>query len=312
MFDTSSIILFVGAACILAFIVHGLWFSDRPKNRKLEKDNEHDQELSKSRQIGKVRIVSSDLSSSTEASDLGSTKIAKHSNARGSKTTVRVSARVNLPSDFDQGKLDERASITVNQQRLTNPDPYGYQEAPQGYSEPQPGYAAPGYQGAAPGYQGYPDAAAEYTPERELYEIILTADRAHPYRGEDIEALCAHYGFIQGFVQDHYKIYFVYENATTKDAEVFRICSMDDQYYFPENMQGATFSAIALYMLLPPRGKAFAYFKALRMASEIFLNQLGGVMEDQNRQPLTLQDLDQMALELQRYDGGRTLNHPAG
>ena len=38
MFDPSSIILFVGAACILAFIIHGLWFSDRPKNRKLEKD----------------------------------------------------------------------------------------------------------------------------------------------------------------------------------------------------------------------------------------------------------------------------------
>ena len=48
-----------------------------------------------------------------------------------------------------------------------------------------------------------------------------------------------------------------------------------------------------------------AYFKALRMASEIFINQLGGVMGDQNRQPLSAADLDQMALELQRYDGGR-------
>ena len=59
-------------------------------------------------------------------------------------------------------------------------------------------------------------------------------------------------------------------------------------------------------MRLPQRGKGFAYFKALRMASEIFIDQLGGVMEDQHRMPLSAEALDQMALELQRYDGGRT------
>lgn len=33
--DSSSLILIVGALAILAFVVHGLWFSGRSINRKL-------------------------------------------------------------------------------------------------------------------------------------------------------------------------------------------------------------------------------------------------------------------------------------
>ena len=290
MFDPSSIILFVGAACILAFIIHGLWFSDRPKNRKLEKDNERDQELSKARQVGKVRIVSSDLGSS-EGQDSDSLKISKESSAHhtGSKTKVRVSVRMPESADnFGIEDVQNNASIAVNPQRPNS----GITVQPQIY-EPQSNI---------PDYQG----SEEYDTDRDVYEIILAADQDRPYLGVDIEALCAQYGFIQGFIQDNFKIYFVYENATTKDNEVFRICSMEPPYYFPDNMQNFSTSSIALYMKRPQRGKAFAYFKALRMASEIFINQLGGVMEDQHRMPLTAEALDQLAFELQRYDGGHT------
>lgn len=290
MFDPSSIILFVGAACILAFIIHGLWFSDRPKNRKLEKDSERDQELSKARQVGKVRIVSSDLGSS-DGQDSESIKISKESSTHqaGSKTKVRVSVRVPESADnFGIEDVQNNASIAVNPQRPNS----SLSVQPQIY-EPQ---------SSVP---NYPDAD-EFKPDRDVYEIILAADKERPYLGADIEALCAQYGFIQGYIQDNFKIYFVYENATTKDNEVFRICSMEYPYYFPDNMQNFSTSSIALYMRLPQRGKGFAYFKALRMASEIFIDQLGGVMEDQHRMPLSAEALDQMALELQRYDGGRT------
>ena len=46
--DSSSIILIVGAVAILAFVVHGLWFSGRSINRKLVKTSKEDQEIANS------------------------------------------------------------------------------------------------------------------------------------------------------------------------------------------------------------------------------------------------------------------------
>lgn len=55
--DSSSLILIVGAIAILAFVVHGLWFSGRSINRKLVKSSKEDQEIANSTAVGKVRIV---------------------------------------------------------------------------------------------------------------------------------------------------------------------------------------------------------------------------------------------------------------
>ncbi|MGN1281917.1 MAG: cell division protein ZipA C-terminal FtsZ-binding domain-containing protein [Succinivibrio sp.] len=55
--DSSSLILIVGAIAILAFVVHGLWFSGRSINRKLIKTSKEDQEIASSSAVGKVRIV---------------------------------------------------------------------------------------------------------------------------------------------------------------------------------------------------------------------------------------------------------------
>ena len=43
--DSSSLILIVGALAILAFVVHGLWFSGRSLNRKLVNTSKEDQEI---------------------------------------------------------------------------------------------------------------------------------------------------------------------------------------------------------------------------------------------------------------------------
>ncbi len=55
--DSSSIILIVGAIAILAFVVHGLWFSGRSVNRKLVKNSKEDIEIANSQAVGKVRII---------------------------------------------------------------------------------------------------------------------------------------------------------------------------------------------------------------------------------------------------------------
>ena len=55
--DSSSLILIVGALAILAFVVHGLWFSGRSLNRKLVNTSKEDQEIQQSSAVGKVRIV---------------------------------------------------------------------------------------------------------------------------------------------------------------------------------------------------------------------------------------------------------------
>ncbi len=58
--DPGAIALIVGAIAIVVFLVHGLWFSGKPKNRKLNMKNHEDQELSRSDEVAKVRIVTRD------------------------------------------------------------------------------------------------------------------------------------------------------------------------------------------------------------------------------------------------------------
>lgn len=60
--DSSAIILIVGALAVIAFVIHGLWFSGKSTNRRLNKDSEADQVLENTGGLGKVRIVSSSAS----------------------------------------------------------------------------------------------------------------------------------------------------------------------------------------------------------------------------------------------------------
>ncbi len=82
--DSSSIILIVGAVAILAFVVHGLWFSGRSINRKLVKTSKEDQEIANSSAVGKVRIVmpQTDASSSDVAPQKVETFVNKTDNKK--------------------------------------------------------------------------------------------------------------------------------------------------------------------------------------------------------------------------------------
>lgn len=55
--DPSAIAIIVGAAAVLAFVIHGLWFSGKPANRKLDSSDKHDRELRDKEDVAKVRIV---------------------------------------------------------------------------------------------------------------------------------------------------------------------------------------------------------------------------------------------------------------
>ena len=303
--DLSSIVLIVGALFIIIFLIHGLWFSNKPQNRRLKKNDLRDQELSRSDQIGKVRIVTPDSMSTSDDEDLADLATIRKSSDRshnldaGTEKSSKLH-RAQLPQDYDDGynsSLQNNASISVNPQthnRRTEPS--------FNVDELTPNAMGNAYDETNIASAASTAASAAATEQHDVYEIIIASDPERPYLGEDIEEICNQYGFIQGYIQEDLKIYFVYENAREKTNEVFRICSMEPPFYFPENMHGYQTSAIALYMTLPAQGKAFAYFKALRMATEIFINQLGGHMEDQHRRQLTAADLDELAAELQAYD----------
>lgn len=290
--DPSSIVLIIGAICIFIFIIHGLWFSGKPKNRKLKKDNARDQEISKSSHVGKVRIVSTELSDLDEMDDDDIT-IGKINKSAPAPTNHNTTRHMSLPEGFDNGydQLQNSASVSVNHKPRKSLEPNVSVEEV-AYEEPQ-----------------YNQAPSPSVEPLSRYELIVSANPGRPYLGEDIEDICNQKGFIQGFIKDNLKIYFVYENPNTKENEVFRICSMEKPYYFPENMKDFQTSAIALYMILPEKGKAYAYFKALRMATEIFIDQLGGQIQDQHRNPLSSEQLDMIAAELQHYDGGLNTIH---
>lgn len=91
--DPSAIVLLIGALAIVVFLVHGLWFSNKPQTRKLSKNDKKDQEIRSSDQIGKVRIVSTD------------NKKAKHTfdarkNPSASQATVRPLGIVSSKEDI--------------------------------------------------------------------------------------------------------------------------------------------------------------------------------------------------------------------
>lgn len=337
--DPSSIVLIVGAIFIFIFIIHGLWFSNKPQNRKLQKNNQRDQEISKSNQIGKVRIVTTDSPQNPNNDDLDITSVGKHqkSNDLGYEPNQPRQRRITIPSEFDDLDQMQTASVSVNHKRRIEPSIASTSNAgntleqsyrarnmlQQGKDQGQGlglGQGQGQGQGQAQNQAATANTATTETNHalnvvipadlpklREVYELILTADKDKPYLGEEIEELCNQYGFIQGFIQDTLKIYFVYENAKDKTDEVFRICSMEAPYYFPEDMHGFQTSAIALYMSLPPQGKAYAYFKAMRMASEIFINHLGGHIEDQNRHFVDNDELNAIGLSLQHYDAAQNM-----
>lgn len=302
--DPSSIVLILGALFIIIFLVHGLWFSNKPNNRRLKKNDQRDQEISNSEQIGKVRIVTPDSfhpNSEDEALDdepalqnadpyVGTAQqLAANTAASARKNSYRDTVAPNFDTGYSDS-LNNTASISVNPQTHNiQPQSNGLnvdELPPRGGNRPKLTTTSIGNE------------------QHNIYEIIIAAAPDRPFMGEDLEEICNQYGFIQGYIQDNLKIYFVYENAREKTNEVFRICSIEQPYYFPEKMSGYQTSAIALYMTLPPQGKALAYFRALRMATEIFLNRLGGHMEDQHQRQLTNSDLDALAAELQAYDNG--------
>ena len=39
--DPSAIVLLIGAIAIIVFLVHGLWFSNKPQTRKLSKNDKN-------------------------------------------------------------------------------------------------------------------------------------------------------------------------------------------------------------------------------------------------------------------------------
>lgn len=231
--DPSAIVLLIGAIAIIVFLVHGLWFSNKPQTRKLSKNDKKDQEIRNSDQIGKVRIVSTENKKTKQTYNLRKDPSASQSNIR----------------------------------------PLGIVSSSQDTSNPW----------------------------KDIYEINIVAPADKPFKGEDIAQIAQEFGFLYGELN----IYYVYEQPELRKDEVFRICSLKDPFSFPEDMKGYTTPAIAIYMNLPPKGKGFAYFKALRMAANILTERLGGVIEDNHHNILTEQMLNSLADGLAKYDEGK-------
>lgn len=60
IWSPSAIIIIVAAIAIVIFIVHGLFFSSKPINRKLKAKDSKDKELLNTKNVGVVRIISAD------------------------------------------------------------------------------------------------------------------------------------------------------------------------------------------------------------------------------------------------------------
>ncbi len=143
-----------------------------------------------------------------------------------------------------------------------------------------------------------PVSAIEPCAWSQSYEINLVAPEGKSYIGADIEEICAAYGILRGNMD----IFYVYEDPNTRADEVFRICSLEPPYSFPQDMKNYKTRALALYMNLPHKGNGYPYFKSIRMCANIFIQRLGGHLEDNYHNELTEERLDAMADGLRKYD----------
>lgn len=226
--DPSAIILIVGAIAILIFLIHGLWFSGKPINKKINSNDSKEMEF---QNLGKVRIVTVDKPS----------------------------------DDLELQRVEEELDIKVNNNNIEEV------ENKTQYKE---------------------------EPWQKSYEINLVAPLNMPFKGEDIEAICDEFCILRGEMD----IFYVYENPQTRKDEVFRICSLEKPFSFPQDMTGYTTTALALYMNLPEKGKGFAYFKSIKVAANIFLDKLGGELQDNYHNIITEEQLEKMANDLRLYD----------
>lgn len=221
----SAVILIIGAIAIIAFVIHGLWFSEKAGNRRLRKDNGDDAKILDAKNVGKVRIVTAD--------------------AETSKIQIEDSPK----SDSADNTELENEAFTV----------------------------------------------------RKSYDFNVVANADRPFVGTEIENLMNEYGFVRGNMD----IYYVYEDPSRRLNEVFRICSLKAPYSFPADMRGFTTPAMALFMNLPERGKGIAYIRAMRMAANLFAQNLGGTIQDNHHNIITDEDFDKMEEALAAYDAGK-------
>ena len=142
------------------------------------------------------------------------------------------------------------------------------------------------------------EEAEENKSLADTYELNIVADAEKPYSGDDIKEICDKYGFMRG----ESDLFYVYEDPVLRDKVVFRICSLKAPYSFPKNLSNYETPALAIYMDLPPKGNAFPYFKAMRMAAEIFVERIGGKIQDNNYQDLSSEELDAISSSLKHYD----------
>ena len=107
--DSSAIILIVGALAVIAFVIHGLWFSGRSSNRRLSKTSKEDQALEKAPGLGKVRIVTPEMPSEEQAASSGGFRI--------QDSSVHEEPRVEFGDD---GKAKGESAIRVTRKLPTS------------------------------------------------------------------------------------------------------------------------------------------------------------------------------------------------
>ena len=112
----SAVILIIGAIAIIAFVIHGLWFSEKAGNRKLRKDNGDDAKILDAKNVGKVRIVTADAETSKIQIE-DSPKAGSEDNAEieNEELSVRKSYDFNVVANADRPFVGTEIESLMNE-----------------------------------------------------------------------------------------------------------------------------------------------------------------------------------------------------
>lgn len=112
----SAVILIIGAIAIIAFVIHGLWFSEKAGTRKLRKGNGDDAKILDSKNVGKVRIVTADPETSRiQIEDSPKAEVSDSAQFAPEDLSVRKSYEFNVVANADHPFLGEEIARLMDE-----------------------------------------------------------------------------------------------------------------------------------------------------------------------------------------------------
>ncbi|WP_108649961.1 cell division protein ZipA [Dongshaea marina] len=296
MQDLRIVLIIVGIVVIVAIMAHGLWKSKKGKYRPLKEkplrkmpetrpESGSEPALDSEPQfdadgIGEVRVVGRDQPEAEPG--------LRKEPQLGPVTAPQgeLAKEVTPPAMEVETKLSE--PVVATEPALQVADEEESQAEPEAVTQAQV-ETRPSGEEPAPSVKSWQD----------IYVINVMALDNRELEGAKLLPSLTRLGFKYGEME----IFHRHEDSAGKGQVLFSLANMVNPGTFrPEKMEQFSTPGISLFMQLPRQGYGERVYKLMSSAADRLAGELGGVLMDAQRQPLSEEQLDENLDGLRAYD----------